>query len=985
MAGEQSERAAGAAARWRTAGLVGPLAMLIAASASGEGFYRRGDATCSLSLSAVDLVATIRGLGGTSACGNDDCDRDGVLTAADIACTAGCVFDSCPIPEHAAHVTAIMPESAPGVSPSSVVRIAVDNLEPADATKRVTIGGREAEVIDEIDGELLVALPAELPTGAADIVVIVGEVEGAPTTVEIAPSLPLGPPDTLDGTLALIDEALAKLLTLDVETIYGDDAASVRQDLARARADTATQRAALADDATLTEADRIQLDAAIDASGGPEMLRALIAEIDAAAAAGGAEGGPAAPTSPGVLAFQRGASTLRIVGGILTTTTATLTAPEIAAIAGTVALIGGGLAVAAGALNPVIASATFTNAAGDVRGHPTGGGTVTIYGRRFDTLSTSLEIKTAYGVFDGGSGTSNGDGITFAIPNQTGLCGRVTLALIRTALRLRSNVISTYIQPELIRLPNTGVPGSRPEGEIRGASDCSGKKAVFNGVTRDDSVPQFLSERRAEVPVPSVLPGTYAVSLTVEGVRSFDGEDVLMQVGNGLTGLSVKCPAQVAIPDDAPAPPGDGVVAAPLIFAQLCEATLQPGTAPRPLPSRFTWTSSDPGKATIEASTSEPNGAIVGRGVGTTKIKATLVSAAGPSQTLATSQEVSVAVVDNAKPRISIESASMDVDPGSTITGTVTAADNAKLGLISFRATGDAVASAPADSLDCIGKKKCTTSFSLTLKSGDFTQTTVTLQADALDVGGNRASSNTLTFTINKDTTCPSVTIQEPANGATVNAGETSTVVAIAHDDGPNDTGVKVFTYSASGPALQANVDQNLPFATPMKAPTLRFNFAVRKPEDLKDVSDRNIVISVNAVDAAMPPNLCAPQTITVSVIGVLDQCSGGITTDNPSGFIDEPFTITVALTGDGADEITRVTSVNPGGTFDLQPQGGGVYTVTLFYQGTGSFALQFIAYDANGTARCSGSIGLESLGPDDGEELVGRAGAPQPAGAGLR
>ena len=94
-------------------------------------------------------------------------------------------------------------------------------------------------------------------------------------------------------------------------------------------------------------------------------------------------------------------------------------------------------------------------------------------------------------------------------------------------------------------------------------------------------------------------------------------------------------------------------------------------------------------------------------------------------------------------------------------------------------------------------------------------------------------------------------------------------------------------------------------------------------------------------------------------------------------------FTVTVALTD--ADEVTRVTSVNPGGQFDLQPQGGGVYTVTLFYQGTGGFSLRFIAFDANGEERCSGSIGLESLGPRPEEGTAAQSRAALPAGGGLR
>ena len=91
--------------------------------------------------------------------------------------------------------------------------------------------------------------------------------------------------------------------------------------------------------------------------------------------------------------------------------------------------------------------------------------------------------------------------------------------------------------------------------------------------------------------------------------------------------------------------------------------------------------------------------------------------------------------------------------------------------------------------------------------------------------------------------------------------------------------------------------------------------------------------------------------------------CDGGIQAAPSSGHIDDPFTITVALTGPAAAHVARVTSSNPGGSYDLTKQGD-VYTVTLFFRGQGSFTLTFTALDADGHSLCSGSIGLTSLGP---------------------
>src|SRR5512135_965648 len=54
--------------------------------------YRRGDADCNLEVSVADIVAVVQGLTAHSICDNDDCDRDGQVTAADVECTAFCVF-----------------------------------------------------------------------------------------------------------------------------------------------------------------------------------------------------------------------------------------------------------------------------------------------------------------------------------------------------------------------------------------------------------------------------------------------------------------------------------------------------------------------------------------------------------------------------------------------------------------------------------------------------------------------------------------------------------------------------------------------------------------------------------------------------------------------------------------------------------------------------------------------------------------------------
>ncbi len=961
----------------RHGGITAALALLLSASpALGQGFAPRGDATCSANLSAADIVATVLALTTPNTCGNDDCDRSGVIDAADVDCAARCLFGTCPVPPHAPQVSAILPDSAPEIVPGSVVRIPVAALGDPEANKRVTVDGREAEVIEQSAAELLVALPADLATGPVEIVIIDGDLAGPPFTVDLAPPVPLGMPDTFDGTLVLLDTALDRLLAIDLEEVFGDETALVRDELARFRDELAMLRATLA----LSEAERIQLDAAFDASGLPEELRALIAELDGLAGVADGIGAPAGTLA--VRAVQTTARTIKVVRGVAQASGAVLSAPALGVLAGGTAIIGGILLAASDPFTPLIFDLTYLNAEVAARDLPTGDGYVNVRGARFDAFTTSLEIQAAGGTFDAGVGTAVDDQLRFQLPDDVGFCGKVTFRLSRPG-GFRSNPVAARVQPELLRVPALSNSGRVVNALVRGANGCFGT-AWFRGVTTASTRLGHESARSALLAVPYVIPGTYEVHLTVEDVRSLDEEDMLMQVGNPLTGLVLTCPATIEVPDTPVTGSADGAIAAPLTVVPTCQVAVLPDGEVRPQPTVFTWRSSRSGRAAIQASTATAVSALTARDVGTTTITAALETTVGPHTVLATSSPVEVAVVDRARPRVTIASGSPAlVEPGGTISVTLTASDNTKLGVVRLLASGDAIAGdATQESLECLGEKTCTATFTVSLKEDGFTQRTLTLRGEAVDAGANTAQSNTLTFTINEDTACPRVTIHQPANGSTVNAGETFLVVATGTDDQPGDVGVARFRYSAVGETLATAVNQELPLPAPQAAPTLRFNVTTKPPDELAEGTNRTITISVEALDAAMPPNTCGPQTIAVEVIGIFDRCEGGIEVDNPAGYIDEAFTITVALTGEGADEITRVTSINPGGRFDLQSIGGGVYEVTLFYQGTGSFTLTFIALDAQGTERCSGSIGLESLGPESDE---GAAAARQEVPAGAR
>src|SRR3972149_6649190 len=96
------------------------------AAADAAGFVR-GDADCSRTRPAADVTATLRALGGTSACGNDDCDRDGSTMAADVSCAARCLFGECPIPPAAPLVTSVTPVTAVSIVAFSAVRVTGGN------------------------------------------------------------------------------------------------------------------------------------------------------------------------------------------------------------------------------------------------------------------------------------------------------------------------------------------------------------------------------------------------------------------------------------------------------------------------------------------------------------------------------------------------------------------------------------------------------------------------------------------------------------------------------------------------------------------------------------------------------------------------------------------------------------------------------------------------------------------------------------------
>jgi hypothetical protein len=939
--------------------------VVVAGTAAAQGFYARGDATCNVALSAADVVAEVRALGGGSSCNNDDCDRDGSVTPADASCAASCLFGQCLISARAPQVAGVTADTAPSIVPLSAIRIAGTNFGSADRIKRVTIGGREAAIasFNATTDTMEVIVPAGLAPGPADVVVFDGELRGFSSQITIAAPAPIGPPDTFDGTLGLVDTAAALLLALDLESTYSAaDAAALRERVQRFRTDLATQRAALAADPNFTPDIRARFDAAFDSSGMPEQLRQLIVDVESLLGASRSRAAVADVITIAV-AVSRFAATSALLAAQAGSTAPLLAAPAapllgiglpvVLAIGAIAALVAGGAYLAGqNSRAPEILSIIFEDGNGRSRLMPTAGGVVHVAGKNF-LPSADIVVKTAYGEFTAQRVELTDETIAARLPTNSGFCGSASI-VVSKALDVRAQPYNTHIQPILNevrpRPPDAVTPGEEFDLVVRGVAPCDSIVAYKGAVSLEDEetgIEQLPLVTLVTTALPVFPPGNFTARIKVQDIAS--DEELPFQVGNPITGLTITCTAaELAVPPGSPS-------------TATCTASIEPKGEVPPISSTFVWSSDSGSVSAMKGDAASAT--ITAKKVGSANIHATLVFG---TQTLAQSKpDAVITVVDKTGPTISISSTAMaTVMPGSSIDVMASASDNVGLGTISLTATGDAVTNPSQDTLECIGSKTCSPSFTVTLKDTDFKQHTVSIQAEAVDAGLNRTKSNTLSFTISGDTTCPVVTIQSPSDGATVNAGDSGQVSALITDNSQGDTGVKRVIVDISGDALVGAVhsDVTLPQALPQA--TRLVPFSVKQAADLVSILDKTISISVQAFDDAMPPNGCDAQTVTVTAVAMLEQCSGGISVDNASGCEDSPFTITVALSGAGGANVTRVTSINPGGQFDLTPQGGGIYTVTLFYHGQGGFTLTFYAFDAEGKGLCSNSIGLEATGP---------------------
>ncbi|MFN8625965.1 MAG: YncE family protein [Candidatus Binatia bacterium] len=572
-----------------------PTSSPTAAPTEIAGFYGRGDANCTVTLSAADVTGTVRGVTGQSACQNDDCDRDGQVTAADVDCAARCLFGECPIPPYAPQIAAVLPHSAAGIVPLSVVRVVGTNFGSGERLRRVIVGGVAAEFIDAPSAtEWLVVVP-ELPPGNVDVVVFNGDLASAPFAITVVALVPIGALDTFEGALDMLDSLLVQFLTLDLDSLYGQSAAAVRTTVMDFRQQLGAQRAALQTDPGYTAEKRAILDALFDGVGLPDMLRAALDAFTAAAAQTAGRGGTAA-LAPTVITRIVGQTT-RVMATQLVRVAPAVELPALASVGAALGIVAAVVAVAVVAADtPIITKI--------IPGLARPGEVVEIEGQGFGALPPlpSLLVKTKGGTIAVPALGSSGGLLQYPFPAAVGVCGRVDLALQR--LLKTSNTVTVGVQPVLKELLNTSaVPGAEVTLRASGAVGCPDLAwtAEFPYLVNSQPVLRelsFLTDVGVDflrLTVPELLPpATYGVRLKVGDLES--AEQLPLRVANPIEDLEIKCFTGVedrlerlVLP---PGQPAEGV----------CMTYPRPlGTRfPHPRLTSFYWSSSPPAIVVLE-------------------------------------------------------------------------------------------------------------------------------------------------------------------------------------------------------------------------------------------------------------------------------------------------------------------------------------------------------------------------------------------------
>ncbi|HYD49723.1 MAG TPA: IPT/TIG domain-containing protein, partial [Terriglobales bacterium] len=716
------------------------MALTLAGTAAAQG-YGRGDADCSAHQSAADILATAHGLHGDSACDNDDCDRSGTVDAADVSCSASCLFGDCRAPAHAPQITGGAPTTGSLIRAYAPLRLDGVNFAGDSALVTVEIGGVPAEIV-EITGSdsIVVSVPPLLP-GPTIVTVTTGDLTGPPRSIVITPQTGVGAADSFDGFLALLDLFLERLAELDLQDIYGDDTEAVLEAIAIFRDDLETQRAALAQDPQLTTELRQRIDAAIDSSGAAEILRDALDDIEAVLDGAVAGSGPRQTlVVNNAIRAARGATLVARAAGAAAG--GTLLGPG-ALIAIGIGTLAGALTLTGAALPPIITEVVFLDRS-QVRSEAIHvNGFIRIHGRRLTGSNLVLRLRRGDLVL---APEQSGPGfLQFRLAPTFGFCGSIeyflrrALPLTGTSQRMRWRVEAELLQllpiDPLSSAPLLGRSGQTLSMLTNGVAGCTAAARFERPNAPMGEI--FSTQIRAlnssliSAPLPHVPGGEYLVEVIADTIISnaLPGLTII----NPIAGIDVTCSAHrlnlsPGMPDRT-----------------TCTAKLLPQSATAPFGSRLVWTSSDGGTATIEGGGSSV--VVHAREPGMTRVSAILK--AGNRVLAETDADVDIVVADISEPNVfAIPAPPLLVAPGATVRVAVQASDNYLVSRLVLRASGDAAVVAEQE-VPCLTlESDCNAVFNVQIKETGFTDRRVTLVADAYDGSGNKGSSQDVVVSI---------------------------------------------------------------------------------------------------------------------------------------------------------------------------------------------------------------------------------------------
>jgi len=261
---------------------------------------------------------------------------------------------------------------------------------------------------------------------------------------------------------------------------------------------------------------------------------------------------------------------------------------------------------------------------------------------------------------------------------------------------------------------------------------------------------------------------------------------------------------------------------------------------------------------------------------------------------------------DTASPAVSITSPTN----GATVSGTVTvsgqATDNVGVSSVSMTAGAIAIPCALSGS-----------AYSCTWNSGSSANGNYTITVTAKDAANNRGSSSVDVTLNNPDTTAPAVTINSPANGATISG--TVTVTGTATDN----VGVSSVTMSTGGPSTACTVT-GTNYSCTWNAGSLSdgsYTITVTAKDAANNSGASSISVTVSNADTTPPTVSIAVPTNGATVAGTVTVT--GTATDNVG-------VNSVTMSAGGSSTGCTVTGTNYSCTWNAGSLANGSYTITV-------------------------------------------------------